>query len=87
MLQKALKMNTRGTVPTISFTGGGEPLMYLKSVASLMEFCRSIEEQMDVAPWYYLYTNGVQANLDTVLRLKDLGINEVRLHLGASGFS
>ena len=61
--------------------------MYLEVMIDFMAFCRGIEERTGTKPWYHLYTNGILADLDTVLRLKDLGFDEVRFHLGASGFS
>jgi hypothetical protein len=87
LLQKAVKANTEHIIPTVSFTGGGEPLVYLDVISDFMAFYRSIEELIGVKPWYYLYTNGILADLDTILRLKDLGFDEIRFHLGASNFS
>ena len=70
-----------------SFTGGGEPLLYMDVVTTFMRFFHDLEKHMERKPWYYLYTNGVLANSDLLLRLKDLGFDEIRFHLGASNFS
>jgi pyruvate formate-lyase activating enzyme-like uncharacterized protein len=86
LLQRALKADA-GFVPTVSFTGGGEPLIYLEMITDFIALYHDIEEHIETKPWYYLYTNGILADLDTVLRLKDLGFDEIRFHLGASDFS
>ncbi|NQS88275.1 radical SAM protein [Patescibacteria group bacterium] len=71
----------------ISFSGGGEPLLYLDVISEYMKSFRKIEKDTKKRPWYYLYTNGVLANSHMLLRLKDLGFDEIRFHLGASNFS
>jgi len=71
----------------ISFTGGGEPLMYLNLIEDYMNFFQDIEEHMKSRPWYYLYTNGTLANIETLLKMRDMGFDEIRFHLGASNFS
>jgi pyruvate formate-lyase activating enzyme-like uncharacterized protein len=38
-------------------------------------------------PWYYLYTNGILADRDMLTRLKEMGFDEIRFHLGASTFA
>lgn len=72
---------------SISFSGGGEPLLYLDSITELMNFYRNLEKYICKRPWYYLYTNGICADTDTILKLQDLGFDELRFHLGASNFS
>lgn len=74
-------------IPIISFTGGGDPLMKLDVISKYMDFYRSIEGHMGTKPWYYIYTNGLLANKDTILKLRDLGFDEIRFHIGASNFS
>jgi len=71
----------------IAFSGGGEPLRYMPTIVKLMKSFRGIERQTNKRPWYFLYTNGVLADINTILRLKDLGFDEIRFHLGASNFS
>lgn len=87
LFSQALAVDLADLIPTISFTGGGDPLMALDVVKALMDFYRGIEDCLSKKPWYYLYTNGVLADLDTLLRLKDMGFDEIRFHLGASNFS
>lgn len=73
--------------PIISFTGGGEPLLYMDSIEYYMSLYRGIDMHLARRPWYYLYTNGIAATQEKILRLKELGFNEMRFHVGASGFS
>jgi len=72
---------------SVSFTGGGEPLLYMDVISEYMRVFRDIEKDTKKKPWYHLYTNGCLADSDMLLRLKDLGFDEVRFHLGASNFS
>ncbi|MCX5714817.1 MAG: radical SAM protein [Candidatus Omnitrophica bacterium] len=71
----------------VSFSGGGEPLLYIDDLRKYMKFFRDVEQDTGQKPWYYLYTNGVLADSDMLLQLKDLGFDEIRFHLGASNFS
>ena len=71
----------------VSFSGGGEPLLYMDFIVDYMKLLREIERQTKKRPWYYLYTNGVRADINTVQKLKDLGFDEIRFHLGATNFS
>jgi pyruvate formate-lyase activating enzyme-like uncharacterized protein len=87
LLARFLSARSSPYYPTISFTGGGDPLLHLEFVAYYMDIYRRTEDLLGKKPWYYLYTNGLSADLDTVLRIKDLGFNEMRFHLGASNFS
>jgi pyruvate formate-lyase activating enzyme-like uncharacterized protein len=71
----------------ISFSGGGETLFYIDYVVEFMGLYRRLEKYMSKKPWYYLYTNGVFADDEALLRLRDAGVDEIRFHLGASNFS
>ncbi|MDD5356288.1 MAG: radical SAM protein [Candidatus Omnitrophica bacterium] len=71
----------------VSFTGQGEPLLYLDYVSKVMGLLHGLKKYIKKRPWYYLYTNGKLLNMDTILKLKELGFDEVRFHLGASNFS
>lgn len=71
----------------ISFSGGGEPLLYMDIIKDNMKFFRDIEKETAKRPWYYIYTNGILVNAETLSKLQDLGIDEIRFHLGASNFS
>ncbi|OGW83557.1 MAG: hypothetical protein A2987_04110 [Omnitrophica bacterium RIFCSPLOWO2_01_FULL_45_10] len=86
MLYKwALSKNYKPT--SMSFTGGGEPLLYLDEIGNYMKILHNTEKQTKHRPWHYLYTNGTLANPDNLARLRDLGFDEIRFHLGASNFS
>lgn len=79
---------TSDLIPRFSFSSGkGEPLKYLSVISDYMRFMRKVEPDMERRPWYFLYTNGLLADVDMILGLKDLGFDEIRYHLGASGFS
>jgi pyruvate formate-lyase activating enzyme-like uncharacterized protein len=70
------------------FTGVCEPLLYLPVIEELMGFFRNVVDPfMGTKGWAKLYTNGTLLNLDNILRLKDSGFDEVRIHLGATNFS
>ena len=70
------------------FTGVCEPLLYLPALEECMSFFRDeIDPFMGTKGWAKVYTNGTLLNLDNILKLKDLGFDEVRIHLGATNFS
>ncbi|MBF0545528.1 MAG: radical SAM protein [Candidatus Riflebacteria bacterium] len=71
----------------VSFSGGGEPLLYLGVIEEYMAIFRDVAPRMKSKPWYYLYTNGILASSEVLLKLKELGFDEIRFHLGASDFS
>jgi pyruvate formate-lyase activating enzyme-like uncharacterized protein len=87
LLQGALRPDRHYDAVIISFTGGGEPLLHLDLLQDYMQFYRGIEPQMNVRPWYYLYTNGILADREMLMRLKEMGFDEIRFHLGASEFA
>jgi pyruvate formate-lyase activating enzyme-like uncharacterized protein len=72
---------------TVSFSGGGEPLMYMDVLTEYMTFFNDVDKDAGKKPWYHLYTNGIHANDLVLSQLRDLGIDEIRFHLGASNFS
>ncbi len=71
----------------VSFSGGGEPLFHLDVLSGYMSLFRQIEGETGVKPWYYLYTNGLLAERKILLKLKEMGFDEIRFHIGASNFS
>jgi pyruvate formate-lyase activating enzyme-like uncharacterized protein len=71
----------------ISFSGGGEPLMYMDVISEYMKLFHGLERHMKKRPWYFVYTNGTLADVDILLQLKELGFDEIRFHLGATNFS
>jgi len=87
LLRGALRLDRRYEAVVISFTGGGEPLMQMDALQDYMHFYRGLEPRMNVRPWYYLYTNGILADRDMLMKLKEMGFDEIRFHLGASDFA
>lgn len=71
----------------ISFSGGGEPLMYMDNISRYMDLFHDIHKNLENKPWYFLYTNGIFATKKNLERLKELGFDEIRFHLGATNFS
>jgi pyruvate formate-lyase activating enzyme-like uncharacterized protein len=71
----------------VSFTGGGEPLLYPETIEEYMKLFKEIEIRTKKKPWYYIYTNGILADVNMLVRMRDLGFDEIRFHLGASNFS
>lgn len=71
----------------ISFSGGGEPLMYIDNIANYMGLFHELHKSLEKKPWYFLYTNGILATTRILERLNALGIDEIRFHLGATDFS
>jgi len=72
---------------SICFSGIGEPLMHPEVISSFMHFFLKLHKKLKKKPWYFLYSNGILANNETLLKLRDLGFDEVRFHLGATNFS
>jgi pyruvate formate-lyase activating enzyme-like uncharacterized protein len=71
-----------------NFTGICEPLLYFPVLEAMMNFFRNvIDPLMDVKGWAKIYTNGTLLNRENILKLKDLGFDEVRVHPGATNFS
>jgi pyruvate formate-lyase activating enzyme-like uncharacterized protein len=88
MYTRALLQDHGDTIPRVSFSGGGEPLMYLETIEDVMTSIQSIVAKgLMRKPWVHVYTNGLLAGVETVRRLADLGVDELRFHVGASGFS
>jgi pyruvate formate-lyase activating enzyme-like uncharacterized protein len=82
------KISTDCKMQYYEFTGICEPLLYLPVIEELMGFYRSIVDPfMGTKGWAKVYTNGTLLDLDNILRLKDVGFDEVRVHLGATHFS
>ncbi len=71
----------------MSFSGGGEPLMYIDNIARYMDLFHEIHKDLKHKPWYFLYTNGLLATQENLERLNALGFDEIRFHLGATNFS
>ncbi len=70
-----------------SFSGGGEPLLYIDLISEIMKLIHNLTKHLKRKPWLYLYTNGTVVDKEMILKLRDLGFDEIRFHLGATNFS
>jgi pyruvate formate-lyase activating enzyme-like uncharacterized protein len=61
---------------------GGEPLLYLEELETYVRRIRQIKP--DIYLW--LYTNGILADKNNLVRVQSLGINEIRFNLAASNY-
>jgi pyruvate formate-lyase activating enzyme-like uncharacterized protein len=82
------KITTENKMQYYEFTGLAEPLLYLPVIAELMKFLRGeVDPFMGTRGWAKLYTNGILLDRANILKLKELGFDEIRVHPGASSFS
>jgi pyruvate formate-lyase activating enzyme-like uncharacterized protein len=66
----------------ISYSGG-EPFLYIEKIVHMANFIT--KNLPSVYQW--VYTNGVLATYESMKKLNDSGIQEIRFHIGASHFS
>lgn len=70
------------------FTGasisGGEPLMTLDRT---LHYIHTLRQRIGDGLHIWLYTNGTLLNADTVSRLKDAGLSEIRFDISAADYS
>jgi len=62
---------------------GGETLLYLEE---LNEYASKIKKEKP-SMYFWIYTNGIDADHNNLSILKDIGISEIRFNLAASGYS
>lgn len=62
---------------------GGEPLCMLERT---LDFISSVREKMGSGFYIWLYTNGDLATEETLRKLKDAGLNEIRFDLSARDY-
>ncbi|MFC2006576.1 hypothetical protein ACFLUQ_00170, partial [Chloroflexota bacterium] len=87
MVEKSL-ITTDCKMQYYEFTGVSEPLFYFPVLEECMRYFRDVVDPfMGTKGWAKVYTNGTLLNLDNILKLKDLGFDEVRIHPGAMNFS
>jgi pyruvate formate-lyase activating enzyme-like uncharacterized protein len=86
MLLEKFRTSKNG-FPVVSFSGGGDPLFRFNILKEFVNYVHKLTKHQKRRPWLYLYTNGLLANRDMALRLRELGFSEIRFHLGASNFS
>lgn len=63
---------------------GGEPLLTLDTTLSYLE---AIKARFGSGMYVWLYTNGTLLTDDIVMRLRDIGLDEIRFDIGATGYS
>ncbi len=74
-------------VEALEFKGvslsGGEPLLTLDTS---LQFLRAIKERWNDNLYMWLYTNGTLATEESLQKLRDAGLNEIRFDIGATSF-
>jgi pyruvate formate-lyase activating enzyme-like uncharacterized protein len=69
-------------------TGVCEPLLYMPVLRECMKMFREVLDPfMGTRGWAKLYTNGTLLTPDNILKLKEMGFDELRIHPAASNFS
>jgi pyruvate formate-lyase activating enzyme-like uncharacterized protein len=87
-LEKKMEMGSEASMQYYEFSGVCEPLLYLHVLTELMDFLRNvIDPLMGTRGWAKVYTNGTLLDLDNISNLKNLGMDEVRIHPAADNFS
>lgn len=84
---RAREADTDAAIPRLSFSGGGDPLMHVDIIEDILNRFQGIAQSMRMKPWTKIYTNGLLATPDTIMRLRAVGVDEIRFHIGASDFS
>jgi len=88
LMEQKRNMTTDVNRPYYEFTGVCEPLLYTPVLTELMKYFRDvIDPFLGTKGWAKVYTNGTLLNLDNILKLRDSGFDEVRIHPGATNFS
>ena len=62
---------------------GGEPFIYLDKVLNLAEFVSRYHDHI----YQWIYTNGLLVTEDKLKSLYDVGVREIRFHIGATNFN
>ena len=81
-IKTALQMVKPGTIKGISYSGG-EPFMYLPKIIDMASFITKLFPNI----YQWVYTNGLLVTGNKLQILKDIGLNEIRFHLGATNFN
>jgi pyruvate formate-lyase activating enzyme-like uncharacterized protein len=63
---------------------GGEPLLVLEKS---LKYLRAIRRRLGDGIHLWLYTNGTLLTADIAKRLRDAGLDEIRVDIGATGYS
>lgn len=80
-IKTALKMVKPGTIKGISYSGG-EPFMYFPKIIDMASFIT--KSFPDIYQW--IYTNGLLVTNNKLQILRDIGLKEIRFHLGSTNF-
>lgn len=62
---------------------GGETLLYLPEI----EYCTSKIKKAKPSIYFWLYTNGIEADYRNLSIIRELGISEIRFNLAATDYS
>ncbi len=68
---------------SMSFSGGGETLLYLDVIAKFMELFHEIDKETGKRPWYYLYTNGLLADPEHTSSIEGPGLRRNSISFGS----
>ena len=71
----------RTNINGISFSGG-DPLMVFDRLADWLRFFKT--RRPDI--YYWVYTNGLEVDEEKLRRLTELGLNEIRFNIAATGY-
>lgn len=71
----------------IAYRSSGETLIYIDDLERFAKLFKKFEEKHNIEIYYHIYTNGILADKEMLKKLKDIGIDEIRFHISASGFS
>jgi len=71
----------------VALQSSGETLLYMDQLERFVKVIREAEVKKRLNTYLYVYTNGILANEENLLRMKDWGVQELRFHIAASGFS
>lgn len=81
-IYRCLKVIKPGTIDGISYSGG-EPFLYFDKIISFAS--NILKEYPEIYQW--IYTNGILVTEEKLKILKDVGIKEIRFHIGATNCS
>ena len=71
----------------VSLCSSGETLLYMDMFERYMEQLMPLIRAKNINPYTFVYTNGILADDAMLERLQRTGVQEVRFHWSASGFS
>lgn len=81
-IKRYIDLIPKNAITGISYSGG-EPMMYLSKIINIASHL--LEYHPHIYQW--IYTNGLLADEMKLQILRDIGIKEIRFHIGASNFN